>query len=174
MTPVRRIEVNIDNPSLARVAFLVLTAAMLAGCAGGVNARVQPSTRGDSTGSSSASARDGAPSSAPAWSFHCTPAAGQGCSAPHPIKDDLVGSISVDESGRSISGRFRCGGALTAQVKGSQIALTFRQQLMKPGAMACAMELLTVALPSPLHGRVVVDALTGAVLPITAQPSAAS
>jgi len=104
----------------------------------------------------------------PPWSYPCTPEDGAGCSPPQPITRQLW----TDAVGRTINGLFACGGTLVATETATQVALTYRQQLMMPGAMACAFPILTARLASPLGTRMVVDATTGGQLPVAPSPPA--
>jgi hypothetical protein len=115
---------------------------------------------------SGGSSRSSVGSPPPPWSYACTTGVGEGCSGPQPI----TGPLWTDAAGRTISGRFMCGGALTADETATRIVLTFAQQIMAPGAMSCADPILTARLTQPLGTRAVIDATTGASLSIAPRP----
>jgi hypothetical protein len=140
---------------------------LLAGCSSAAP------TRGPVTAPSSLDLR-GSPvavsSPPPPWSYPCTTGIGEGCTGPQPI----TGPLWSDPSGDNISGRFMCGGVLLAKETATEVVLTFDQQVVMPGAMACAGPILTATLSHPLAARTVIDAATGARLSIGPAPSSSS
>ena len=106
----------------------------------------------------------------PPWSYPCTTGIGEGCNGPQPI----TGPLWSDASGETISSRFTCGGVLLARETPAEVVLTFDQQVMMPGAMACAGPILTARLTQPFGARAVIDAATGAKLSVGPAPSPSS
>jgi hypothetical protein len=102
-----------------------------------------------------------APGSSPAWSYQCAYGTGPGCGAPEPITDRLYGPLWSDPTDASVSGRFFCGGALTATETTNRVAVTFYPQIVRPGAEACAVLPVTVWLTNPIGVRTVVDGVSG-------------
>ncbi len=136
---------------------------LLAGCSN--SAHTTPSSGAPATANVSAVS-----SPRPPWSYPCTTGVGEGCSRPQQITEPLW----TDTTGNTISGRFPCGGVLLARETPTQVWVTFDQQLVPPGAMACAAPILTARLTQTLGARTVTDAATGARLSIGPAPSPTS
>jgi hypothetical protein len=134
---------------------ILLGCVALAGCNGGVTTAQQV---------------DSPASSSPAWDFVCTSGTGPGCGTPEPIADSVVGTLWTGTDGRTLNGRFGCGGALVAKETAANVYLTFTRQIVQPGAMACALPVVTVSLKAPLGARVPIDATTGAILRVASAP----
>lgn len=95
----------------------------------------------------------------------CVPPAGGRCGGPAPVERWLVGPLLVSADGRTLAGRFQCGGRLSAREAPGQVTLTFVASSVGAGAMSCALVPVSVALRSPLGTRTLVDGVTHQVLP---------
>jgi hypothetical protein len=73
----------------------------------------------------------------------------------------LVGQLAVSADGRTVSGRFQCGGRLRAKESGHTVTITYVASAVRSGAMSCAMVALKVRLATPLGSRRVVDGVSG-------------
>lgn len=82
---------------------------------------------------------------------------GSRCGPAAPVAGGLVGPLSVTADGRTISGRFLCGGLLSATETGSRVTLTFLPNRVPAGARTCAMVPVRVGLAKPVGQRTVVD-----------------
>lgn len=108
------------------------------------------------------SACSGSSSGSPSAS-HCTPPPGGRCAGPAPITTQLT----VDASGRQISGVFQCGGTLAATESERQVTLTYRASAVRAGGLTCALIRVSVSLEQPLGNRTVVDGTTHATLHVS-------
>jgi hypothetical protein len=136
---------------------LMMTAAVIAavtGCADGTTGTARPAVH------LSASA--------------CVPSAGGRCAGPEPVSRALDGQLSLDLSGQRLSGRFACGGELTAEEGSTRVVLTYIASAVGAGGMACAIANVSVELMAPLGTRSLVDATDGATLTVGPAPSAGS
>jgi hypothetical protein len=138
-----------------RIAGILCGCVALAGCDGGATTTQQV---------------DSPASSSPAWDFVCTWGTGPGCGTAEPIAHSIVGALWIGAEGRTLNGRFGCGGALVARETAAKVYLTFTRQLMQPGAMACGLPVVTVSLKAPLGTRAIIDATTDEVLRVTSAP----
>jgi hypothetical protein len=91
----------------------------------------------------------------------CTPPAGGRCAGPEGVGAALVGDLSAGKDGRTIRGRFQCGGQLEASETPQRITVTYVASQVRAGAMLCALVPLSVHLAAPVGSRTVVDAVTG-------------
>lgn len=82
---------------------------------------------------------------------------GSQCGPAAPVAGGLVGPLSVTADGRTISGRFLCGGLLSATETASRVTLTFLPNKIRAGAGTCAMVPARVVLAKPVGHRAVVD-----------------
>jgi hypothetical protein len=74
------------------------------------------------------------------------------------LRETLV--LSKDR--RTITGRFLCGGKLTATQTAREVTVTYVASSVGPGAMACALVPLSVHVAKPLTPAAkVVDGVTG-------------
>lgn len=101
----------------------------------------------------------------------CVAPAGGRCPVPEPVRTALVKNLLVSSDGRTISGRFRCGGRLDASQTPRRVVLTYHASRVRAGGMACAMVPLSVHLATPLGARVVVDGVSGRPLLYGAHPA---
>ena len=103
----------------------------------------------------------------------CTPPPGGRCAGPEPVHVALYGgALAVSKDGRTIAGRFQCGGRLKAAETASRVTLTYIASRVGPGAMACALVPLSVRLDAPVGSRTVVDGVTGQHLHVVHWPHA--
>lgn len=93
----------------------------------------------------------------------CTPAGGSRCPGPQPIS----GSLTVDASGRHLTGVFLCGGQLSARETADRVTVTYIASAVRRGGMACARVPLVVTLQQPLGNRTVVDGANGQTVTVT-------
>src|SRR5581483_6805765 len=96
----------------------------------------------------------------------CTPPAGGRCAGPAPISTWLHGPLTLSADGRTISGRFGCGGRLSADETPSTVTITFHASAVKTAGLSCAMIELQVRIRAVLGARVVKDGVTGEVLEV--------
>lgn len=102
-------------------------------------------------------------SAAPGAGAACTPPPGGRCGGPAAITQELT----VDSSGRQISGVFQCGGTLTAAETDTAVTLTYRASAVPAGGLTCALIRLSVTLHRPLGGRTLVDGTTHRTLQVS-------
>lgn len=98
--------------------------------------------------------------SAPPQTTGCRPPAGGRCAGPAPISTWLIGPLTLAADGRTVSGRFQCGGTLVATETSTRVTLTFVAGAVGAGALSCALVPLTVVLHTTLGNRIVVDGVT--------------
>lgn len=101
----------------------------------------------------------GTPSASPPTTS-CQPPAGGRCAGPAPIASWLNGPLTLSADGRTISGRFICGGRLVTNETAVRVEVTLIAPAGGPGSMSCALVPLSVQLQAPLGGRAVVDGVT--------------
>ncbi len=104
----------------------------------------------------------------------CVPPGGGRCAGPEPVSQALDGLFSLDSSGQRLSGRFACGGELTAEESPTRVALTYIASAVGAGGMACAIASVSVDLMAPLGTRSLVDATDGSTLTVGPAPPAGS
>jgi hypothetical protein len=90
----------------------------------------------------------------------CRPPAGGRCAGPAPVPSWLYGPLALAADGRTISGRFQCGGRLAATETAAQVRLTFIASSVGTGGLSCALESLNVQLHGELGSRAVIDGVT--------------
>lgn len=72
----------------------------------------------------------------------------------------LVGPLTIASDGRTVSGRFQCGGRLIAEETPTRVTLTFVAGAVGSGGLSCALVPLEVVLHANLGSRVVEDGVT--------------
>jgi hypothetical protein len=77
------------------------------------------------------------------------------------VRVALYSGLQLSSDGRTISGRFQCGGRLEASETARQVLLTYVASAVGPGAMACALVPLSVHLPTAVGSRTVIDGVSG-------------
>jgi len=90
----------------------------------------------------------------------CNPSAGGRCAGPAPIARWLSGPLTLSADGRTISGDFECGGALTESESQHEVTLTFVADAVEAGALSCDKSSLTANLRTALGDRALVDGTT--------------
>ncbi len=118
------------------------------------------------------SATAGTSSEPTATASSCAPLGGGRCAGPEAVTDAIVGQLSADSAGTTISGRFQCGGELTASETSSHVVLTYVASAVTAGGMACAVVPLSVQLKAPLGSRTLIDGVSGGQLDVA--PGSAS
>lgn len=100
-----------------------------------------------------------APTGSPPTTACHAPAGGR-CGGPAPITPWLDRSLTLAADGRTISGRFICGGRLAVDETATRVVLTLIAPAGGPGSMSCALVPLNVQLHTPLGRRGVFDGVT--------------
>lgn len=90
----------------------------------------------------------------------CTAPAGGRCPGAEQLSTALVGHLHLSRDGRTISGRFRCGGRMIERQTATRVTITYLASRVGPGALACALVPVSVRAASPIGAREIVDGVT--------------
>jgi hypothetical protein len=77
------------------------------------------------------------------------------------VRQALISDLLLSRDGRTLHGRFACGGRLRVGESARRVVLTYLASYVRQGGMACAMVPLSVRLSSRLGSRDVIDGVTG-------------
>ncbi len=77
-----------------------------------------------------------------------------------PIGSSLIGALTLSSDGRTISGRFKCGGRLGVKESATQVKLSYIPPAIRPGGGTCGMVPVSVRLRAALGARVLIDGVT--------------